>query len=45
MNLAAFPMEVMPMVQFIVGLIVGVGLTLLAIAIWAVFDEEGGGRK
>lgn len=33
------------MLQFIVGLIVGIVLTIFAIGIWFVFEEEDGGRK
>ena len=30
------------MIQFIVGVIVGVFLTMLAVAVWVVFEDEGG---
>ena len=33
------------MIQFIVGLIVGIVMTLFAIAIWSVTEEEDGDRK
>ena len=30
------------MITFIVGVIVGVFLTMLAVAVWVVFEDEGG---
>lgn len=33
------------MILFIVGLIVGIILTVFAIGIWAVFEDEDGGNK
>lgn len=30
------------MITFIIGVIVGVFLTMLAVAVWVVFEDEGG---
>ena len=44
--LAVFPFaEVMPVIQFIVGLIVGIVLTVFAIGVWAVLENEDGDHK
>ena len=33
------------MLQFIVGLVAGIVLTVFAISVWAVFEEEDGDDK
>jgi hypothetical protein len=35
----------MPVIQFIVGLIVGIVLTVFAIGVWAVLENEDGDHK
>jgi len=40
--LAALPFGGDAMITFIVGVIVGVFLTMLAVAVWVVFEDEGG---
>jgi len=35
----------MPVIQFIIGLIVGIVLTIAAICAWAVFDDEDGDKR
>ena len=37
-----FPLGGEAMITFIVGVIVGVFLTMLAVAAWVVFEDEGG---